>query len=93
MQNGGTEAFVWDAINGMQSVRVLLADSGIDLTGWQLQMSTGISADGRTIAGQGINPSGLNESWIATIPEPSTALLLGIGLTGLAAKRRRSLRS
>ena len=88
----GSEAFIWDATNGMQSLEVLLTSLGIDLTGWQLRYASDISADGKTIVGHAINPSGFHEAFITTIPEPNTALLLALGLTGLAA-RRRSLRS
>jgi hypothetical protein len=72
----------------MQEVDVVLAGVGIDLTGWTLTHVNGISADGNTIAGLGINPSGFSEAWVATIPEPSTGLLFGFGLVGLAVKRR-----
>ena len=41
-----------------------------------------------TIASFGTDPFGDTEGWIATIPEPSTALLLGLGLLGLASYRR-----
>ena len=85
---GNQDAFIWDAENGMQDLRLVLIGLGLDLTGWDLWEAQGISADGRTITGFGTNPSGSTEAWIATIPEPSTALLLGFGLTAMAAGRR-----
>lgn len=82
------QAFLWDAENGMRSLKqVLVGDHGLDLTGWRLVSADGISADGRTIVGSGINPSGVPEGWIATIPEPSSLSLLGSG--GLFLLRRR----
>jgi len=47
----------------------------------------GVSADGLTIVGGGINPDGHPEGWVATIPEPATLILLGLG-TALLRKRR-----
>lgn len=84
-----TGAFIWDSTNGMRNLQdVLTSELGLDLTGWSLNWAKGISADGRTIIGAGYNPSGDIEGWIATIPEPSTAVLLAIGLAGLAAAGR-----
>ena len=63
------EAFLWTAADGMQSLHDLLVnDFGLDLTGWQLREAFGISADGMTIVGEGTNPDGFPEAWIATIP-------------------------
>ena len=67
----------------------MLIDLGLDLTGWQLNNATGISADGLTIVGYGPNPNGDTEAWIAVIPEPSTGLLLMTGLLGFAYRQRR----
>jgi hypothetical protein len=86
----GTESkpFIWDAINGMRSLSTVLTDLGLDLTGWDLRTATGISADGSTIVGDGVN-NGVDQAWIAVIPEPGTGLLLMSGLLGLAAWGRR----
>ena len=71
----------------MRPLQVILTSLGIDLTGWWLSNATGVSADGLTIAGRGTH-NGALEGWIAVIPEPSTALLMGLGLVVLGARRR-----
>ena len=65
----GQEAFVWDATNKMRSLRALLVDEhDLDLTGWTLMSANGVSDDGQTIVGVGVNPDGHTEAWIATLP-------------------------
>lgn len=84
----GGEAFYWTSSEGMRSLKdILTNDCKLDLTGWQLEWAHGISADGMTIVGQGFNPNGDKEAWVATIPEPATLLLLGLGAVMLRRKR------
>jgi uncharacterized membrane protein len=66
---GHGRAFIWDATNGMRDLRdVLIFDYGVtNLKGWQLTLAMGISADGKTIVGEGFNPQGQYEGWIATL--------------------------
>ena len=67
----GDEVFIWDAPNGMRNLRdVLVDDYGVDLTGWTLTWALGLSADGLTISGYGINPDGNMEAWVVVIPGP-----------------------
>lgn len=67
---GGSHAFIWDGANGMRDLRGLLIEQGAQgLTGWRLDWPTGISADGRVIAGWGINPAGIQQGWVATLSD------------------------
>jgi probable HAF family extracellular repeat protein len=66
----GQEASIWDPQHGMRSVHDLLMAAGADVEGWRLRSAYGISADGRTIVGRGINPSGQTEAWLAVLPPP-----------------------
>jgi len=64
----GSEAFIWDEINGMMNLReVLIDDYGLDLTGWVLGEAVAISDDGLTIAGNGTNPDSRNDGWVADL--------------------------
>ena len=77
------KAFRWDATNGMQIIAELLVSEGIDLTGWQLQEANGVSADGSTIVGFGINPDGFTEAWVANIsaaPDPNSSPIANAGI-------------
>lgn len=66
----GFEAILWDENNEIHNLKELLENQyGLDLSGWQPQFARGISADGRTIVGWGLNPDGNTEAWIATLPE------------------------
>jgi uncharacterized membrane protein len=62
-----------------------IGSSGQD--GWYLHAVTGVSGDGRTIAGWGTDPLGQTQGWVAHIPAPGSVAL--IGLAGLVAARRR----
>ena len=84
----GSDAFIWDAVNGMRSLKgVLESEYGLDLTGWNLEEAIGLSDDGNTISGWGYNPDGIREGWVVHIPEPASLSLLLIGF-GLALRRR-----
>ncbi len=65
----GREAMIWRASVGMRAIQTELgSDYGLDLSGWQLTHAEGISSDGKTIVGYGINPQGDVEAWIARLP-------------------------
>ncbi|MCP4592830.1 MAG: PEP-CTERM sorting domain-containing protein [bacterium] len=51
--------------------------------------ATGISAGGLTIGGSGYNPAGVQEAWMAHVPEPSTLVLIALGAWLPAQHRRR----
>jgi probable HAF family extracellular repeat protein len=86
----GRAAFVWDPVNGMRHLQTVLAGLGLDVTGWELTNVAGISADGGTLTGTGINPAGRPEAWVAVVPEPAGLALLA-GAASLVLRRRARL--
>lgn len=70
-----SRAIIWDARHGMRRLRqALIDDYGLDLTGWELTSARGITPDGNTMVGSGINPAGHYEAWIATGLNPALTL-------------------
>lgn len=64
----GPRAFIWTLDDGMLDL-VSALGAGIVPADWVLSDLRGLSADGLTLAGGGINPDGLNEGWMARIGE------------------------
>jgi len=87
---GMSESFIWDDAHGMRRLRdVLVGEYGLNLDGWTLSTeTTGISDDGLTIVGRGVNADGQAEAWIAHIPEPNVGLLVLGGFLLLCSHRR-----
>lgn len=78
--------FIWANGTGMVDLNTFLTDLGANLSGWTLTHSFALSADGRVITGYGIH-DGIGEPWIATIPAPSSLMVLGVSLSLLRRRR------
>ncbi len=67
----GDVAVLWDAGHGMRTLAdALLSDHGTVVANWTLKCINAMSADGRVLAGDGINPQGRMEGWIVQLPAP-----------------------
>ena len=72
--SGQSQAFRWTARTRMQSVLTLLQAAKADVNlfaGWQLRSANGVSADGTVITGDGVDPLGQSQGWIARLPKES----------------------
>lgn len=69
-EKGEPQAFVWDATHGMRSVKSVLEAANVDVGKWRLDIAMGVSADGRTVVGSGVNPDEMGEGWLAVLPAP-----------------------
>lgn len=90
------QAFRWTAASGMLPVKAILQDLGADMSGWNLQAVSAVSADGTVFVGAGVNPNGDSEGWMAVIPanyvpEPDGLALISIAMFHLLSLRRTTL--
>lgn len=68
-QGRGTgEAFIWDPVNGIRDLNVLLPALGANLNGFYLFDARSVSADGKVIVGYGFNNQGQQEAFWAKLP-------------------------
>ncbi len=70
------DALIWRPRWGVRLLQdVLTNDYQLDLTGWHLTSARAVSTNGTVIVGNGFNPSGQREAWIATIDLTATVPL------------------
>lgn len=62
------DVYLWTPDGKLRSLSELLEAGGADLTGWELEVATAMSADAKVLVGNGWNPDGEKEAWIARLP-------------------------
>ena len=81
--------WMWTAAGGYVRLADYLTSAGINLGNYQLRDVVGISPDGRTLYGTGLDNGIQPSGWIAVVPEPSAAaILLAAGATMLLRPQR-----
>jgi probable HAF family extracellular repeat protein len=89
LDGGPVEPLLWDIDRGVTSLYLLLSRHLPEVSGWHLGGTESISDDGLVVAGIANAPNdGPNYSYVATVPEPSSTILLAIGFAGLLCGRR-----
>ena len=69
----GSEAAIWDGASSVERVSDVLVAHGVTVpSGWMITSATGAPMHGPvvTLAGQGLNPSGESEAWVASYCVP-----------------------
>lgn len=79
----------WSQSRGVLPITQVLSEAGCDFSGWTITEVTGISFDGKTLCGNGLNPQGQREAWHATVPSPGAGGLLVLGALGAIRGGRR----
>jgi probable HAF family extracellular repeat protein len=76
--SGGSnrEAFRWTQSTGMQSVTAWLAAAGVTLpSGWSLTQAQATNADGSVVVGQGTDPAGQSEAYLARVSSMGSGII------------------
>jgi hypothetical protein len=58
---------IFDSVNGVRSAVEVFIAAGLDFAGWTIGEIRGMSRDGMTLTGNGINPNGDYEAWVANL--------------------------
>ncbi len=87
------EPRIWTRDGGDMTFSIFLRSMGIDPTGWTFSEIRDMSDDGRSFLVFGSEIGGDGYQFLVVVPEPGTALLVGLGLLGLAFRGGRHSRS
>ena len=78
--------------SGVQTLTALMQASGLDIEGWNFEQIVDVSDDGTVILALDVQRDGRfreSQGILIVLPEPGTALLVGLGLVALASGRPR----